>query len=385
MVSPSRCSAEEACRPGAGIMVQWWRLRLWLCLLPALGSAIGHTHEEGERSPLAPVEIRAAESLDLDALRQRAAELPDLHSLIISQHGEIVLEEYFAGRSRSQPANLKSASKSIISALVGIAIREGLIEGVGQPIADFFPELNGQASAEKRAITVGHLLTMQSGLQSTSSRNYGPWVVSDNWVKYALERPLQAQPGTAMIYSTGSTHLLSAIIEKASGMSTRAFAQRHLADPLGFRIGYWSQDPQGIYFGGNDMEITPRQLLAFGQLYLDEGMIDGERLLPHSWIQESLRPHVASPRGQGRFYGYGWWLRDLAGLQVPLAWGYGGQLLFVVEQLDLLVVMTSNSEARTERRGHLTQLYALMEEQILAPLLARELLTASAGPQTYAR
>jgi len=312
----------------------------------------------------------AASVLDLERIQRQAAAMPDLHSLLISQHGEIVHEAYFNGRDRSRPANTKSASKSIISALVGIAVERGYIDGVDQPIADFFPELNGgHVPHAKQRITVGNLLSMQAGLASTSGRNYGRWVMSDNWVQAALDRPLVAEPGTDMIYSTGSTHLLSAIIERASGMNTREFAQQHLASPMNFRLAYWSRDPQGVYFGGNDLEITPRQMLAFGQLYLDEGRFQGRQVLPSDWVESSFEPRVLSPRGQGRYYGFGWALRDVAGLQVPLAWGYGGQMIFVVRELDMVVVLTSDSNPRANRFGHLNALYNLVEYDILAPLM----------------
>lgn len=317
------------------------------------------------------VPTAAASVLDLERIQRRAASLPDLHSLLISQHGEIVHEAYFNGRDRNRPANTKSASKSIISAIVGIAIERGYVDGVDQPIADFFPELNGGDVAEgKQQITVGNLLSMQAGLASTSGRNYGGWVLSDNWVQAALDRPLVAEPGTDMIYSTGSTHLLSAIIERASGMNTREFTQHYLASPMNFRLAYWSRDPQGIYFGGNDMEITPRHMLAFGQLYLDGGRFRDRQVLPADWIQESFQPRVHSPRGQGRYYGYGWALRDIAGLQVPLAWGFGGQMIFVVRELDMVVVMTSNSNPRKDRFRHLSRLYDLVEHEIVGNMVS---------------
>ena len=299
----------------------------------------------------------------------RAAErLPRLHSLLISHDGELVFEKYYNGRTADQPANMKSASKSVISALVGLAIEQGLIESVDVSVAEFFPEyFTDDRNSDKRDITIENLLTMQSGLETTSNRNYGKWVLSNDWVGFALDQPLVAQPGTRMLYSTGSTHLLSAILARAAGIDTKQFAQQALTSQLGFSISYWSQDPQGIYFGGNDMEMTPRQMLRFGNLYLTDGAYQGKQVLSPEWVSVSHQPHAASPRGQGRFYGYGWWLRDLAGMQVPVAWGYGGQLIFVVKPLNLVVVATSDSTPGAERRGHLGQLYDLVEHTILIP------------------
>jgi CubicO group peptidase (beta-lactamase class C family) len=305
---------------------------------------------------------------------EAAARLPRLHSLLISQGDELVFEKYYNGRDPKRPDNMKSASKSVISALVGIAIDKGIIDSVDERVVDYFPELLMSIDdPDKQQITIENLLTMQSGLETTSNRNYGKWVLSDNWVEFALNQPLVAEPGTRMLYSTGSTHLLSAIVTKASGMSAKQFAQENLSSPLGFSMSYWSQDPQGIYFGGNDMEMTPRQMLQFGRLYLNDGVARGEQVISKAWVEESHKPRARSPRGQGRFYGYGWWLRDLAGMQVPVAWGYGGQLIFVVKELDLVVVATSDSTPSPSRRGHLRSLYDLVEEYILLPASERQL------------
>ena len=316
----------------------------------------------------APAGNAAGENItaNFESAREAATALPRLNSLLISHQGQLVVEDYFNGWQGSRPANMKSASKSVISALIGIAIDEGYIESVTVPIVEYFPNhLSLQSSPEKLNITVEDLLTMQSGLKTTSNRNYGKWVLSDNWVEFALNQPLVAEPGEAMLYSTGSSHLLSAILTKAAGIDSKSFAQQYLASPLGFSMSYWSQDPQGIYFGGNNLEMTARQMLAFGELYLNGGQAEGRQIIPRQWIESSYQPHAESPRGQGRYYGYGWWLRDLAGLQVPVAWGYGGQLIFVIKELDLVVVATSDSTPGAGRRDHLRRLYSLVEQLIV--------------------
>ncbi|MCB1671742.1 MAG: serine hydrolase, partial [Pseudomonadales bacterium] len=252
-------------------------------------------------------------------------------------------------------------------------------EGLDQSIDAFFPDyFSSLENQTKRTITIEDLLTMQSGLETTSNRNYGRWVLSDDWIGFALQQPLVATPGEQMIYSTGSTHLLSAIISRASGLSTRQFAQQYLAEPLGFSLAYWSQDPQGIYFGGNDLEMTPRAMLAFGRLYLQQGQVNNQQILPAAWVDDSFEPHATSPRGQGRFYGYGWWLRDLADMLVPVAWGYGGQLIFVLRDYDLVVVATSDSNPGAGRREHLRRIYDLVEEEILWPVRTRDSTRSSA-------
>jgi CubicO group peptidase (beta-lactamase class C family) len=317
--------------------------------------------------------------LTMDEASKAADELSRLHSLLVSWRGELLLERYSKGIPAARPANIKSASKSVISALVGIAIGRGLISGVEQPIASYFPDLmKSEKDAARKSITIEDLLTMQSGLESTSNRNYGAWVLSPNWVRYALTRPLSDPPGTRMIYSTGNTHLLSAILTRATGKSTWQFAQEAFAKPLGFTLARWPQDPQGIYFGGNDMLMTPRQMLKFGELYLHRGQIDGVQVIPAAWVDASFTPHAQSTREWDRFYGYGWWIRDLAGFRTHYAWGYGGQFIFVVPRLDLVVVTTSVSDVNQERRSHLRAIYSLVEDFIIPPVAAR---SGLAGPE----
>jgi len=305
--------------------------------------------------------------IDWEPALAAAEDLPRLYSLLVSHRGEISLERYYHGRDASRVANLKSASKSVISALVGIAIERGHIEGVEQPIEDFFPELARESDAHKREIAVEDLLTMRSGLESTSNRHYGAWVLSSNWVRHALTRRLLHEPGTVMDYSTGNTHLLSAILTKASGTNTRAFAQKVLAEPLGFTLANWPRDPQGIYFGGNDMLMTPRQMLAFGELYLNGGVVNGRRVVSQAWIDRSF-----IPRGRSHYsdqqYGYGWWIRELGGYQTYYAWGYGGQFIFIVPDLDLVVVATSSESVGARRRGHRRTLYEIVEQLVIEPV-----------------
>lgn len=299
---------------------------------------------------------------------EAARDLPRLHSLLVSRSGSLVLEQYFNGASAKRPANVKSVSKSVISALVGIAVGRGLIPGVDTSIDQYFADILRTQPVAKRAITIEDLLTMRSGLETTSNRNYGAWVLSLNWVRYVLTRPLLNKPGTVMDYSTGNAHLLSAILTKTTGMSTWQFAQNALAKPLGFSLPQWPRDPQGIYFGGNDMLMTPRQMLAFGEMYLRDGRANGIQIVPAGWIETSFVPRGSSMRGvqDGRQYGYGWWMRPYAGHQTYYAWGYGGQYVYVVPDLELVVVATSSPVPDDPRRIHRRTLDSLVEDLIIA-------------------
>ena len=295
-----------------------------------------------------------------------AASLPRLHSLIVSRRGEVVLERYFNGARATRPANIKSVSKSVVSALVGVAIHRRLIPGVSTPIATWFPELKNDLEQVKQTITIEDLLTMRSGLESTSNRNYGSWVQSRNWVQHALRRPLLATPGTVMQYSTGNSHLLSAILSTATRSNTWRFANEALGKPLGFALPRWPQDPQGVYFGGNDMLMTPRQMLAFGELYLNRGRVGGMQIVPESWVEQSFVPRGRSPIS-GNEYGYGWWMRQIGQHHAYYAWGFGGQYIFVVPNLDLVVVTTSASTVAEDRRSHRRNVFDLVEQLIAEP------------------
>jgi CubicO group peptidase (beta-lactamase class C family) len=299
-----------------------------------------------------------------DALAS-AKQMPRLHSLLVSHRGSLVLERYYNGATAARAANVKSVAKSIISALIGIAIERRLIAGVDARIVTWFPELKRDRDARKLQITVEDLLTMRAGLESTSNRNYGAWVSSRNWVQFALTRPLLADPGEVMDYSTGNTHLLSAILTRVSGGNTWQFANDVLARPLGFTLARWPRDPQGIYFGGNDMLLTPRQMITFGELYLRDGSSGERQVVPRDWIERSLVPRGRS-NWSGQRYGYGWWIRELAGHDAFYAWGFGGQYIFVVPDLELVVVTTSSPTVAEDRRSHRVTLFDLVEQQIVA-------------------
>ncbi|KVK49293.1 hypothetical protein L907_19325 [Agrobacterium sp. C13] len=207
---------------------------------------------------------------------------------------------------------------------------------------------------------------MQSGLERMSGPNYGRWVASRNWVRMALGSGFAGEPGGGMLYSTGSTHLLSAILTKASGRSTLSLARDWLRPLEGFSIGGWERDPQGIYLGGNQMAMTARSLLAFGELYRLGGVTPGgERLISQGWIEQSWRQRTNSVfNGDG--YGYCWFIKEMAGETVYYAWGYGGQMLYIVPARRLSVVMTSREDAPSARTGYRDQLHGLMETIIRA-------------------
>jgi len=301
----------------------------------------------------------------LEQTVERAKGLPNLHALIVSHNGNVLTEQAFRGPAVDRPVNIKSASKTVLSALVGIAIDKKILDGVDQPMASIL-QSSIPADADERIdeITIGNLLSMQSGLERTSGRNYGAWVNSSNWVRYALSRPMVDEPGGRMLYSTGNSHLLSAILTRAAKRSTFELARDWLGEPLNITIPPWTRDPQGIYLGGNEMAMSPRALLRFGEMYRQSGTVDGKRIVSEQWIQESWTPRTASPF-TGDSYGYGWFIRHVHGHPVYYAWGYGGQMLYVVPSLALTVVMTSDPTEPSRQDGHLRDLHSLLTDGII--------------------
>lgn len=246
------------------------------------------------------------------------------------------------------------------------------LRDIDTPISGYLPQYFAPISKndKRRTITVRHLLTMSSGLPSTSIYNYGEWVSSRDWIAYALSQDLVYEPGSRMTYSTGDTHLLAAVLASAAGTPLRAYAQRHLFDALGVQIGGWDRDPQGNYFGGNNMALSPQALLAFGRLYLDGGVYEARRVLSKDWIDASWTPRFLNSSFNTRHdYGYLWWHTRYAGHSAWFAWGYGGQFLFVLPSLNAIVVFTGDPDART--RGGNDAIYDLMEQTIVPHLAQR--------------
>lgn len=275
----------------------------------------------------------------------KAGTLPRLYSLIVARDGAPVIERVFRGPSLDTPVDIKSESKTIIDAMVGIAIDRGLIPSPDRPMLPLLARRTPTGLDTRLGdITVDHLLSMRAGLERTSGRqNYGRWVNSPNWVSFALTRPFYDRPGGMMLYSTGNTHLLSAILTDASGKSTLELAREWLGGPLHIAIPAWTRDPQGIYFGGNEMSLSPHALLRFGEMFRNGGVYGGIRVVPQSWIAESWRVRTHDRHDDG--YGYGWFITEAHGHPVYYAWGFGGQMLYVVPSLAMTIVVTSDSSA----------------------------------------
>ena len=296
----------------------------------------------------------------------RARSLDQLHSLIVLQNGDIQIEERLRGPALDTPANIKSVSKTIVATLTGIAIDKRVIDSVNSTIVDIAPDLLPRSADPRTAdITVEDLITLRAGLERTSGPNYGPWVSSSNWVANALARPLVADPGTQMLYSTGSTHILGALLARASGDSLLTLARNWLGTPLGIDIPAWTRDPQGFYLGGNEMALSPRAMARFGDMIRQRGVWNGTRVLSKAWIDQSLTAVTRSP-WSGLGYGYGWFIGRASGHNYALARGYGGQIITVVPDLALTIAITSDPTRPARSGGYFGDLQRLIETDIIA-------------------
>ncbi len=305
------------------------------------------------------------DSVSLQQIQHSTSTINSVTSLLIKQEDQQLAEFYFEGMQEGEPTNIKSASKSIISLLVGIAVEERYLKGVTQPIKEYFEDyFQANPDSIKETITIKDLLTMRSGLETTSFHNYGRWVISDNWVKFALDQALEKQPGGDMAYSTGTSHLLSVILSRSTEMSTRAFAEKYLFSPMNIEVGGWDRDPQGYYMGGNNMALTPADMLKIGQLMLSRGLYKGQRIVSKDWIENSLKTYTRS-NFNPYDYGYMWWNKPVGSYKVYFAWGFGGQYIFIIPELNATVVLTGALENATQSRSYKEPVFRLLEEKII--------------------
>jgi CubicO group peptidase (beta-lactamase class C family) len=268
---------------------------------------------------------------------------PRIDSIIIVRHGYLVLDATVYPFGPDERHVIYSCTKSIVSALVGIAIEQGAIGSVDQPIVDLFPERNpANLDAYKESMTLEHVLTMTTGLKCEDSYLYR-WQglrqmeKSDDWVQFVLDLPMAEKPGTRFEYCNGASFLLSALLQETTGKSALDLAEEHLFGPLGITDVTWSSNAQGITIGYSQLTMRPRDMAKIGYLYLNGGQWDGKQLVPADWVAASTQKQISATLQDG--YGYQWWVDD-SGKYMAL--GYSGQFIFVVPDRELVVVFASD-------------------------------------------
>lgn len=298
-----------------------------------------------------------------DNLQGAIAALPQLHSIQVLRGEDAVFAEAPRGPGLDRLTNIKSCSKSIVALLLGAAIDRGDVPSVAATLAETAPSiLPANATPGAGEITLEDLVTLRAGLERTSGPNYGAWVSSRNWLADALTRPMVAEPGGQMLYSTGSTHILGAALAEATGQSLLAQARERLGRPLGIEIPPWTRDPQGYYMGGNEMALRPTAMLKIAKLMRDGGRYNGAQVIPESWVDASVQPYARSP-WSGLSYGYGWFLSSSG---YTLARGYGGQIIAAHAKRNLAVAITSDPTQPARSGGYFGDLMRLLDGPVLA-------------------
>lgn len=263
----------------------------------------------------------------------------EMDSLLIVRHGYVVLDAHFAPYDGTFPHDVASVTKSVMTTLIAIAAEQGKID-LDQPMVSYFPEREiANLDAWKQQITVRHLVSMRNGMESGCYEADAPTLdtmrANADWVQAALDRPMAAEPGTEFCYDSPGMHLLSAILQEATGMTAFEFAQQTLFAPLGIQDVMWESDPQGYTRGWGDLHLLPEDMAKIGFLWLHRGQWDGQQVVAEAWVLNSVRAHskfIEPDFG----YGYGWWV-TWGDYQ---ATGRGGQRIRVIASRDTLVVVT---------------------------------------------
>ncbi|UCC54334.1 MAG: serine hydrolase, partial [Anaerolineaceae bacterium] len=294
----------------------------------------------------------------------------DIHSVTIIRNGYIVADATIYPFEWDSKHQIHSVTKSISSALVGIAIDQGYIENVNQPVLSLFPNrLVSNNDANKEAMTLEHLLTMTTGLECRDSylyrwRGLDDMMQSDDWVQHVLDLPMVEQPGSSFEYCNGASFLLSAIIQETTGMTAAEFAEINLFDPLGISDVVWPSNPRGVSIGWGGLRMQPRDMAKIGYLYLNEGRWEGKQIISPAWVDASTSKHIDATLADG--YGYQWWTTNEGHY---FALGYAGQYIFVAPELEMVTVITSNfSEGDFRAAGRLLEFFILPAVKSDSPL-----------------
>ena len=300
--------------------------------------------------PVSTPEEQGLDALLVAEMYLNAAELETLYSLLVIKNGYLVAEDYFNEGSVEQKDRLQSVTKSYTSALVGTALEQGCLSSVDQKVLDFFPEVAGKITdPRKEQITVRNLLEMRGGYpDEEDAQALWDGLLSGHYPHLIEDFPLVSDPGTRFHYSNLSSNWLGIIVDRSCGMKLKAYAEENLFSHLDVEPGDWGQDAEGHNNGCGDLHLSARDAAKFGLLYLNDGIFAGNQIIPSDWVKDSLQTYSmneAFVKKVGDFrdigYGYQWWSATAGNYHVNFAWGHGGQLIVLVDDLDLVVVTTS--------------------------------------------
>lgn len=303
----------------------------------------------GDDWQISTPEEQGLEPMLVAELYHDAAELETLYGLLVVKNGYLIAEDYFNEGSVGQKALLQSAAKSITSALVGLALEQGCLSSVEQKMIDFFPDFADRiVDPRKREITLRDMLQMRTGYPPEES-DQALWeaVWSGDYVHLVADFPLTSDPGTEFQYSNLTAHWLGIIVARACDTDLKSFGQEHLFDPLGSEIGDWKKDLDGYNWAAGEIHLSARDAAKFGMLFLNDGQFEGNQIVPADWVRDSLQTYSEDAYDNvGEFrdigYGYQWWSAKVGDHEVNFAWGHGGQLIVLLDDLNMVVVVTAD-------------------------------------------
>lgn len=280
-----------------------------------------------------------AEAIEL--ARQRGL---NIHSFLFVRNGFLIAEAYFYPYDGKTPHDIASVTKPITTTLIGLAIAQGKIESVNQPMLSLFPRHKiANIDERKRRVAIEHLLTMSSGLackaQAGEPTLWEMLSAPDN-TQFMLDLPMVAEPGSTYVYCSGGMHLLSSALMQKTGMNAEAFARKYLFAPLGIREFIWPRDPQNVSHGFGNLHLLPRDMAKLGWLYLNHGQWNGNQLVPAQWVAEATRSHIKTGGAGTSDYGYGWRVPTNSGPVAFEASGRGGQQISVLPTKNAVIVFT---------------------------------------------
>jgi CubicO group peptidase (beta-lactamase class C family) len=266
----------------------------------------------------------------------------NIHSLLIIRNGLIVLDAYFYPYDGKTFHELASVTKSIMTTLIGIAADQGKLK-LDQPMLSFFPDLViANRDSNKKRVTARHLASMCSGLDSVGlERDEGTlndMRAAPDWVQFAIDRKVVHKPGRVFVYDSPGMHLLSAILQKATGMTAFEYARSNLFEPLGIHDVIWPKDPQGFTYGWGDVCMHPHDAAKLGYLWINNGVWEEKQIVSREWVESSVKPQIKTDGDD--YYGYGWWVTVKDKLLDYSAVGRGGQYIKVIPYLDMVIVAT---------------------------------------------
>ena len=274
----------------------------------------------------------------LDLALQQATNLPNLYALLVIKNGKLIVEEYYNDKNQNSLFHLRSITKNITSSLTGIAIEDGMLDSLDQSIKSYFPNI----SIEKEVITIRHLLNMTSGLTWNEDLEIIDLIEHQipNSINAILARDLQETPGLVFNYNSLGAHIIGEVIAKTANQNFRTYAQNKLFEPLGIERFQWEEDSEGRVWGGFGLQLTGRDLAKFGQLYLNNGIWEGENILAPNWIQLSSTQQIATGTNTG--YSLQWWIAQNLSSPVYYGSGYGGQTLMIIPEKNMAVIGLQN-------------------------------------------